>query len=339
MKELIRHILREHTREIGEQRGKKIGQQDFIDRSEKIHDGKYDYSKVNYTGRHNDVIIICPIHGEFLQKPAKHLSGAECRKCSGNYVPNTEEYIEKAKEVHQDEDGNPKYDYSKTEYKNSRTKLIVICPKHGSFEVEANHHIQGSGCSKCADEKHSKEMSKDNTWFIEKAREIHQDEIGNPKYDYSKTDFKNTRGKVSITCSIHGPFEMRASAHLLGQGCPICQESSGERLVNNILVSNNVKFIRQYKFIDCTNKKKGKGCRKLPFDFYIPTFNTCIEYDGRQHFDPNAFFKGQEGLEKQQFIDGLKDEYCEENGIKLIRIPYTMKKEDIEPYILQELGL
>ncbi len=338
MKQLIRHILREHTREIDEG-GKKVSQQDFIDRSEKIHKGKYDYSKVNYTGRHNDVTIICPIHGEFLQKPAKHLSGSECRKCSGNYVPNTEEFIEKAKELHQDENGIPKYDYSKVDYKNSRTKISVVCPKHGPFDVIANKHLQGSGCEKCAREKHSQKMSKDNDWFIENAGQIHQDKDGNPKYDYSQTDFENTRGKVKIICTIHGPFEMRASAHLMGQGCPICKESSGEKLVNNILVKNKVKFLRQHTFVDCTNKKIGKGCRKLPFDFYIPNFNTCIEYDGRQHFEANVFYKGEEGLKKQQITDKLKNQYCKKNGIKLIRIPYTMKKEEIEPYILKELGI
>lgn len=335
MRELIRHIIREH---LMEQNLKKTTDE-FIQQAKKVHGDKYDYSKVNYTGQNNDVIIICPIHGEFSQKPAKHRSGSECRKCSGNYVPNTDEFIKRCEEIHQDENGSPIYDYSQTEYVNSRTKVTVICPKHGPFEVLSNHHIQGSGCEKCASEKQSKRMSKDQDWFVTKVSQIHQDENGNPKFDYSQTDFKNTRDKVTIICPVHGPFEMRANAHILGQGCPICQESSGERLVNNILVSNQLKFLRQHKFIDCTNKKIGRGCRKLPFDFYIPNFNTCIEYDGRQHFEPSVFFKGEDALKKQQLTDEIKNQYCEENGIKLIRIPYTMKKEDIEPYILSELGM
>jgi very-short-patch-repair endonuclease len=127
-------------------------------------------------------------------------------------------------------------------------------------------------------------------------------------------------------------------SHLQGQGCPFCNESKGEALVDNILKSSNVNFIRQYKFTDCTNKKEGRFCRKLPFDFYIPESNTCIEYDGIQHFQSVSNFGGDEMFEQVKRKDEIKNQYCEENGIKLIRIPYTMKNEDIEPYILQELG-
>jgi very-short-patch-repair endonuclease len=93
-------------------------------------------------------------------------------------------------------------------------------------------------------------------------------------------------------------------------------------------------FDTQKKFTDCTSKR-GKYCKKLPFDFYLPTFNSCIEYDGRQHFEP---VYGQENLEAQKVRDRLKDEYCKENGIKLIRIPYTIKMSEIESYLLQQLG-
>ena len=68
-------------------------------------------------------------------------------------------------------------------------------------------------------------------------------------------------------------------------------------------------------------------------------YNLCIEYDGEQHFMPKEFFGGEEGFSRRQQLDKLKDKYCEENGIKLIRIPYTMNKKDIEPYILSELGM
>ena len=112
-------------------------------------------------------------------------------------------------------------------------------------------------------------------------------------------------------------------------------ESRGERFVKTILTNNNISFDTQKKFTDCTSKR-GKYCKKLPFDFYLPTFNSCIEYDGRQHFEP---VYGDEQLKIQQTIDNLKNLYCLNKGIKLIRIPYTMKKEDIESYILSELGM
>jgi hypothetical protein len=112
-------------------------------------------------------------------------------------------------------------------------------------------------------------------------------------------------------------------------------ESRGEKLIDKILTNKNIEYVRQKKFSDCVSKR-GKICRKLPFDFYVPDYNVCLEYDGRQHFEP---VYGEEQLEIQKFIDNLKDEYCKENGINLIRVPYTMKKEEIEPYVLKELGV
>jgi very-short-patch-repair endonuclease len=84
------------------------------------------------------------------------------------------------------------------------------------------------------------------------------------------------------------------------------------------------------------SSKTGKFCVKLPFDFYVPSTKTVIEYDGQQHFVP---VWGQESFENVQRTDKIKNQYCKKNGIKLIRIPYTMKKEEIEPYILKELGI
>jgi very-short-patch-repair endonuclease len=126
---------------------------------------------------------------------------------------------------------------------------------------------------------------------------------------------------------------------LRGQGCPICQESTGEKLVADILKKQKIRFLKQHKFVDCTNKKEGRFCRKLPFDFYIPSKNICVEYDGRQHFMAIDTFGGEEAFKTQKVRDKIKNQYCKKNGIKLIRIPYTMKKEDIEPYILKELGI
>jgi very-short-patch-repair endonuclease len=103
---------------------------------------------------------------------------------------------------------------------------------------------------------------------------------------------------------------------------------------------NKIKFVREKSFYDCTNisrvKKTIKRCYSLPFDFYIPNFNVCIEYDGAHHF--KAVFS-QESFENRKKLDKIKNQYCEENGIKLIRIPYTMKNDEIEPYILKELGI
>ena len=114
---------------------------------EKHSDKNYDYSKVNYELMHKKVCIICPEHGEFWQTPSKHLLGQGCPKCSiknKSQRHTTEEFIEKAKEVH----GN-KYGYSKTEYISAKDPSIITCKKHGDFMQCPNDHLSGHGCPRC----------------------------------------------------------------------------------------------------------------------------------------------------------------------------------------------
>lgn len=121
----------------------------FINKSRKVHGDKYDYSKVEYINAHTKVGILCPEHGEFWQTPNKHLSGQGCPKCGAKRRSDssrftTKDFIEKARQVHK-----CKYDYSKVEYKDSNSKVCIICPKHGEFWQVANNHLQGQGCPKC----------------------------------------------------------------------------------------------------------------------------------------------------------------------------------------------
>ena len=126
----------------------KMTQEDFIERANKIHRGKYDYSKVVYDGYEKKVCIICPEHGEFRQTPHSHLAGQGCQECYGNRKRTTEEFIELARKVHGD-----KYDYSKVEYQDNKTPVCIICPEHGEFwQAPYNHIVQHQGCSKCAEE-------------------------------------------------------------------------------------------------------------------------------------------------------------------------------------------
>ena len=123
---------------------KKSNTEEFIKKAKKVHGDKYDYSKVNYIGSKIEVTIICPEHGEFKQRPNDHLNGIGCPKCSGHVKLTTEEFIKRAREIHGD-----KYDYSKTNYVNMRTKVTIICPKHGEFEQTPQGHLNGDGCPKC----------------------------------------------------------------------------------------------------------------------------------------------------------------------------------------------
>ena len=158
--------------------------EEFIERAKNIHGNKYDYSKVEYKRNDKKVCIICPKHGEFWQTPKSHLRGADCSKCyeerrGKNRQYSLEDFIAKAKSVHGD-----KYDYSKVEYIDSKTKVCIICKEHGEFLQTPAHHLQGQGCKLCNYDKSSKEQRKSKEDFIKDAIKIH----GN-KYDYSKVDY------------------------------------------------------------------------------------------------------------------------------------------------------
>jgi hypothetical protein len=306
---------------------------DFIQKLKQVHGDKYNYDKVDYKGANTDVILICPKHGDFKQKPNKLLSGRGCQKCAlenrGLEQRKTnQEFIDQSNMTH---DG--KYGYSKVDYKTAKQKVIITCPIHGDFPQNPDKHVRGDGCPKCGDL--IVPNRKSLTDFLNNSKIVHGD-----KYNYDKVNYKGANTDVIITCPKHGDFTQTPSKHINAeQGCPSCNESKGEKLVNDLLLKNKIQLVRQKRFIDCTNTLKGTLCRQLPFDFYLPKFNTCIEYDGEQHYKPVLTFGGEEAFKTQKIRDKIKNQYCKKNGIKLIRIPYTMKKGEIEPYILKELGI
>lgn len=131
------------TMGCGKCSGKYMDQDYFIEKATRVHKGKYDYSKVVYTGNKDKVCIICPEHGAFWQKPNQHLMGAGCAICAGNYL-NTELFKQKAARIHDN-----KYDYSLVEYTGGLKKVKIICPTHGVFEQVASYHLAGNGCPMC----------------------------------------------------------------------------------------------------------------------------------------------------------------------------------------------
>ena len=118
----------------------------FIEQANKVHQDKYDYSLVIYNGVRNKVNIICQNHGMFEQRPSDHLDGNGCRKCIiDKQRSSKDEFIQKAKELY----GN-KYDYSLVEYITNKTKVKIMCKKHGVFEQNPNSHLDGHGCQYCS---------------------------------------------------------------------------------------------------------------------------------------------------------------------------------------------
>ena len=123
--------------------------EEFIEKSEKVHGNKYDYSKVNYVRKDKKVVIICSEHGEFKQTPNDHLNGYGCPICGSITSSNKRRignnaFIERAKLIHGD-----KYDYSKVNYFDMHKKVCIICPKHGEFWQTPTNHLNGAGCPRC----------------------------------------------------------------------------------------------------------------------------------------------------------------------------------------------
>ncbi|MFM2393874.1 MAG: Pacmanvirus [Bacteroidota bacterium] len=277
----------------------------FIENANKLHCYKYDYSLTEYFNIRTKVKIICPIHGDFLQYPQHHLNGKNCKKCSiDNNKLTKDVFISKSNEIH-----NNKYDYSLVNYINNKTKVKIICLEHGIFEQTPNHHISASHiCPKCS----LKNKFTNKKDFINKALSIHKN-----KYDYSIIKFTNLLSNIDIICPIHGIFSQKPKDHLKGSGCILCNNSKGENFIHSLLKEKNIIFIQQHKFNDC------KLERCLLFDFYLPDYNICIEYQGKQHFEPIKYFGGIEKFEKGCLRDKIKKEYCLNNNITLFIIKYT----------------
>ena len=276
----------------------------FIEKSNKIHNGKYDYSLVNYINAKTKVKIICQKHGVFQQTPDTHSRGSGCPECGGSKKLTNYEFIKKVEKIHKH-----KYDYSLVEYKNNNTKVKIICQNHGVFEQTPSEHLR-YGCWQCGVISRSNKKKLNNDDFIKKANKIHDN-----YFDYSKAIYNGHRNKLIIICPKHGEFNQKANAHLNGQGCPSCKKSKGEREIEVWLNINNIKYNPQHRFKDC------KDIRTLPFDFYLPDYNICIEYDGKQHFKP-LMFNGKSNLSDIIKKDNIKNIYCTNNNIKLIRIKY-----------------
>jgi len=114
----------------------------FLEKANEKHNNRYTYDLSKYVNAHNNIKIICVVHGSFLQTPKKHLEGGGCPDCCGRTKLS---FVEKASKVH-----NNYFDYSNTIYNGSRNNINIICPKHGEFIQRADSHLRGSTCPICS---------------------------------------------------------------------------------------------------------------------------------------------------------------------------------------------
>lgn len=249
---------------------------EFIEEAIKIHGDKYDYSKVKYINAYTNVSIICAKYGIFEQAPSNHLRGAGCKICNkiDKRRKPIEDLLEQCYHIH----GN-KYDYSKIKYINNKTKVEIICPKHGSFYQDMDHHLRGHGCPNCAVNKKDTLKS-----FIKKARKIHGD-----LYAYSNVEYVDSQTPIEIIDPKYGSFYQRPDSHLNGKGCwdRRSDKITKTKKIRGTICSSSIE-IKAHKILnlyfgeeDVIYQYKSE---EYPFwcDFYIKSLDLYIEF--------NAFF-------------------------------------------------
>lgn len=274
-----------------------------------------------YHGLHSLLTFTCTECGtlfhttKFLyEKSADSKRCMSCKKKLAVYSTDARtEYINRCVEQH-----GGYYDYSLVpEEFSAKTKITVICPKHGAFDIGPHEHKKGQGCAKCKIDKITGATRSNKTDFIVKANGVHAF-----KYNYTNVEYVNAKTPIAITCPSHGPFNQTPDVHLRGSGCPRCVSSLPMREILNSLEKQGLSYITEKTFPALKSNKL------LRFDVYVPSLNLCIEYDGPHHTQPVTYgtMTHEDAVvqfEKQQRHDELKNQFCEENNIELIRIPYT----------------
>ena len=219
------------------------------------------------------------------------------------------------------------------EYTSCKMKIRYICPIHGEQEIMLDSMVRGHGCQKCARKVVSNKLLKTQD-EVKQIIESYGNEWLN-KGEYKGVNVNN----LIIRCGKCGNVYTTRVSHLLkgiNSSCSICtyKTSINEEKIINLLKENNIEFEQEKRFSDCKYK------RSLPFDFYIPKYNLIIEYDGEGHY-LSSFYKNrvldiESALKERQRNDKIKNEYCENNGIELLRIPYW-EKNNLEKIILQKI--
>ena len=287
----------------------------FIEKAKKVWGDKFDYSETIYV-RNNEKVKIKLNNIIFYQTPKHHLAGHIPLMLSNKHLNSTDEFIKKAIYKHGD-----KYDYSKTNYINSHTKVCIICPEHGEFWQTPTNHLNGNGCPKCKNNKLRNLFISNSEEFIKKAIYKHGD-----KYDYSKVNYVDIHTKVCIICPEHGEFWQTPNNHLKGESCPKCSKIGISNIENEI-----------FEYIISIDKNFKKNDRQIiqpnEIDIYNPITKIGFEIDGL--YWHNEINKPDRNYHLNKTIE------CENKGIRLLHIfedEWIYKKEIWKSMIRNILG-
>ena len=283
---------------------KKIEINSLIDRLNKIHNFKYTYIGEKVVGQTSKIKLIDNLtKDEFFYRVDRHLKGMCPNKVTVNY------FKIKSSKLHDN-----KYDYSLIlKINNNSDKVKIVCPYHGIFNQSVSNHMNlKDGCPVCTGR-----GKWNNELLISEFKKTHLD-----KYNYSLVEFTGVSNKIKVICNTHGTFEQTIYHHLKGQGCKLCKSNSiGEEYIKLHLEEMEIKYIQQHGFDTC------RYINKLSFDFYLPEYNICIEFDRIQHFKEVKQFGGKKEFNNTLKRDECKNKWCLENNIKLIRIKYDQISE------------
>lgn len=263
-----------------------------------------------YINVNTKIMHRCKLDGyEWMAFPSNIIKGHGCPHCANRKKSirmslTEDEYKQKLFDI------NPSIQFI-GKYQNANTKAMHRCKICGhQWMAYPSNTLNGKGCKKCADKNNADMLRRSHDTYVSQVQNINNSVVVLGKYINARTPIKH---KCKI-CEYE--WETSPDSILHGHGCPRCIESNGEKDINEYLSMHSIKFIRQYTFVDCKNIKV------LPFDFYLPEYDMCIEYDGTQHFEPVEFFGGQKSFEATVKRDAIKTNYCISNDIMLIRIKY-----------------
>ncbi|MFJ7665281.1 endonuclease domain-containing protein [Lysinibacillus sp. NPDC097162] len=211
----------------------------------------------------------------------------------------------------------------KTKYIGVKTPLLM---KHIScgetYQTTPNNFKKGSRCPKCAIESMRSKLTKAHSQFV---KELH---TVDDSYELL-TEYTCVTEKVLCKCRNCGEkWRVLPSNLLAGTACPYCNASKGEKLIKAWLIRNKILHFTQYPI------RPKQTIRNYRLDFFVN--GIAIEYDGEQHFKSVEIFGGEIGLAETQSRDRIKNKYCADNGIPLIRIPYW-DYENIDAILTEKL--
>lgn len=218
-----------------------------------------------------------------------------------------------------------------SEYKDGRTIITYECKKHGVKHSNVEMLVSGRGCKECWYEEMAKRQTHRPDYIKEEIEKFNGNKLLNLK-EYIGSRVRN----LKILCSCGREYTTSFNDYMCNdeKRCPMCtcRKSKGEFAIGKFLEQNLIEFICQYRFEDC------RDVLSLPFDFYLPKYNMAIEYNGKQHYKPVDYFGGNKGFVSTVKHDEMKYQYCKENDIDILIIPYW-EYDNIENILIKQLNL